>query len=253
MRLTAFTDRSQRSPFQWGIIALLSAIGVTAEAGWLCSEQPNGLWECITPPAAEIVPAEDDTFTIEDTDTDVGELVAPAATVPATLDTVDTPVTSDTTGTPEALAAKPPGIESPDTPNATPATEPAATSSPVTTVPPQTAKARSHLIPQAKKMGRSREQDMNIDRWALCPPLPQSPANPPSTNPDEIDLRADSAQASDNNVYTLDGNATVLYGPQRLGWTLQPVLLPALHSVCQVTLCQAVSSEAPPACPLYRL
>jgi LPS-assembly protein len=273
MRLPAFTDRRRRSPLQWVIIALLSTISAAAQAGWQCGEQPNGLWECTTPPAA--IPADDTILapppTLEDTDTDVGEIVAPypeestlfepvaptvqatpdksdKANTPVTTDTSDTtntspaspveksklfappaPATSDKTNTPATTNTPPEnplGTETPGTPDATPeasdntpaisATEPAATSSPVVTAPAVTATTQSHLIPQAKKMGRSRKDDVDIDRWALCPPFPQSPVSSPTANPDEIDMQADSAQASDGNVYTLNGNAVVLYGPQRL-------------------------------------
>jgi LPS-assembly protein len=273
MRLPAFTDRRRCSPLQWVIIALLSTISAAAQAGWQCGEQPNGLWECTTPPAA--IPADDTILapppTLEDTDTDVGEIVAPypeestlfepvaptvqatpdksdKANTPVTTDTSDTtntspaspveksklfappaPATSDKTNTPATTNTPPEnplGTETPGTPDATPeasdntpaisATEPAATSSPVVTAPAVTATTQSHLIPQAKKMGRSRKDDVDIDRWALCPPFPQSPVSSPTANPDEIDMQADSAQASDGNVYTLNGNAVVLYGPQRL-------------------------------------
>ena len=102
MRLPAFTDR-RRAPLQWVIIVLLSAIGATAQAGWQCAELPNGLWECITPPPPQAIPADDNILSPEDTDADSGEIVAPvpeetklfaapAPTVPATLDTADTAV-----------------------------------------------------------------------------------------------------------------------------------------------------------------
>ena len=228
MRLSAFTDRRRRMPLQWVIIVLLSAIGASAQAGWQCAEQPNGLWECSgPPPPPENIAADDNIFTPEDTDTGFGEIVAPAPketiffvppppTVPAALDKAAPPVTADTNDELDAAPQQPSGAETPGTTEATPATEPAATAGAVITAPPVPEKTQSHLIPQVKKMGRSREEDADVDRWALCPPFPQSPVNPPTANPDEIDLQADSAQASDGNVYTLDGNAVVLYGPQRL-------------------------------------
>ena len=228
MRLPAFTERCRCVPLQWVIIVLLSAIGATAQAGWQCAEQPNGLWECNSPPPPpENIAAHDNILTPEDTDTGFGEIVAPAPketiffappppTVSADLDKADTPVTTDTNDELDAAPQQPSGAETTGTMEATPATEPAATPGAGITAPPVPEKTQSHLIPQVKKMGRSRKEDADVDRWALCPPFPQSPVNPPTANPDEIDLQADSAQASDGNVYTLDGNAVVLYGPQRL-------------------------------------
>lgn len=228
MRLPAFTERCRCVPLQWVIIVLLSAIGATAQAGWQCAEQPNGLWECNSPPPPpENIAAHDNILTPEDTDTGFGEIVAPAPketiffappplTVPADLDKADTPVTTDTNDELDAAPQQPSGAETTGTLEATPATEPAATPGAGITAPPVPEKTQSHLIPQVKKMGRSRKEDADVDRWALCPPFPQSPVNPPTANPDAIDLQADSAQASDGNVYTLDGNAVVLYGPQRL-------------------------------------
>jgi len=75
MRLSAFTDRRRRMPLQWVIIVLLSAIGASAQAGWQCAEQPNGLWECSgPPPPPENIAADDNIFTPEDTDTGFGEI-----------------------------------------------------------------------------------------------------------------------------------------------------------------------------------
>jgi LPS-assembly protein len=96
----------------------------------------------------------------------------------------------------------------------TPRQESASPATPPATVEPAATPAAGHLIPQAKKLRQPEEQ--GTDRWALCPPVPQGPAFPPPENPGEIDLQADTAQASDGNVFTLEGNAVVLYGSQRL-------------------------------------
>jgi len=157
---------------------------------------------------------------VTDTTADPLFVPVPAATPATAPDTTETvPATKET---------------APDTTKTVPATkETAATTTktaPATTTttqqdsvspaaPPATveltaAPSTGHLIPQAKKLGQPEERD--TDRWALCPPVPQGPAYTPTENPDEIDLQADTAQASDGNVFTLEGDAVVLYGSQRL-------------------------------------
>ena len=60
MRLPAFIDRRSGSPLRWLLFALLAATGTTTQAGWECSSQPDGLWECVSPPpAVEILPADE--------------------------------------------------------------------------------------------------------------------------------------------------------------------------------------------------
>jgi LPS-assembly protein len=56
----------------------------------------------------------------------------------------------------------------------------------------------------------------NIDHWALCPPVARPAALRDDIDTDTIDLQADSAQASEAGVYTLDGNAVMQYAGQRL-------------------------------------
>ena len=72
------------------------------------------------------------------------------------------------------------------------------------------------MIPQAGKLTKSGKQEADTDRWALCPPVAQAAPITPGENPEAIDLQADHAEASDGNVFTLKGNAVVLYGAQRL-------------------------------------
>jgi len=225
MRLPAFSYRRRRSPVEWSIIALLTALGSAAQAGWQCSEQANGLWQCIASPAPETVATDNNIATPAEFDNDAEESTAPvpaetgliaplAPLVPASPNTTDNTDTQDRSPQEPATTATT-ATPAPDSMSTLPATDASSAGQLPGTAPASTGQ-QSYLIPQAKKIGHSSQPDTEIDRWALCPPFPQSPANPPTANPDEIDLQADSAQASDGNVYALDGNAVVLYGQQKL-------------------------------------
>ncbi|MDX2456851.1 MAG: LPS assembly protein LptD [Gammaproteobacteria bacterium] len=82
------------------------------------------------------------------------------------------------------------------------------------TLDPTATPAAGQWIPPAEKPRQPGERE--TDRWALCPPGPQTPAVMPTGSSSEIDMQADKAQASDGNVFTLEGNAVVHYGSQRL-------------------------------------
>ena len=192
MRPPVFTDMSIRLPARLVMLALLSVTCTAAHAAgqWQCDSLPNGLSKCtgITPPAEPLIPGDSEAAPgVTDTAADPLLVPVPAATA------VTAPATTETTTTHQDSAA--------------PVDPPA-------TVAPAATPAAAHLIPQAEKLAQPEERE--TDRWALCPPVPQSPAFTPTENPGEIDLQADTAQASDGNVFTLEGNAVVLYGPQRL-------------------------------------
>lgn len=181
---------SIRLPARLVMCALLSVTCTAPHAAglWQCHTLPNGLRECtgITPPPETVLPDDSEAVPgVPDTTADPLFVPGPAATGLAA------PATSATTQQDSASPAAPPATEEP---TATP--------------------AAGQLIPQTEKPGQPGEKEP--DRWALCPPAPQSPAFTPSENPGEIDLQADTAQASDGNVFTLEGNAVVLYGQQRL-------------------------------------
>jgi LPS-assembly protein len=55
-----------------------------------------------------------------------------------------------------------------------------------------------------------------LDRWAYCPPVTTQRDSYPEIRPGEIDLQAASASTSADNVYTLEGDAIVQYGSQRV-------------------------------------
>jgi LPS-assembly protein len=56
------------------------------------------------------------------------------------------------------------------------------------------------------------------DRWKLCPPAPAAPTTAPPASGDEstVNFYADTAESVDQQIFTLRGNAVVLYGAQRL-------------------------------------
>jgi LPS-assembly protein len=63
---------------------------------------------------------------------------------------------------------------------------------------------------------QSVRRQIEADRWALCPPAPQSTVITQTGDADTIDLQADNAQASDGNIFILEGNAVVQYRQQQL-------------------------------------
>jgi LPS-assembly protein len=56
------------------------------------------------------------------------------------------------------------------------------------------------------------------ERWKLCPPAPSAVSTAASASGDEspVNLYADTAESVEQQVFTLRGNAVVLYGAQRL-------------------------------------
>ena len=56
------------------------------------------------------------------------------------------------------------------------------------------------------------------DRWKLCPPVPAAiPAAATATDDESpVNFYADTAESVEQQVFTLRGNAVVLYGQQRL-------------------------------------
>ena len=182
---------STRLPWWPAMFVLVSITSMAAPAAgsWQCHTLPNSLWECTG-------------------------LVTPGKTMPQG-DGEPAPETPDTTADP-ALVPVPASTAAPGpATTATPATQQHGnTSGTPATTDPSAAPAAVHLIPQAEKLAQPDE--LATDRWALCPPLPQTPVDTPTGSSGNIDLQADTAQASDGNVFTLEGNAVVLYGQQQL-------------------------------------
>ena len=191
MHPPVFTDMSVRLSCWPAVFVLVSVTSMAPHAAalWQCHTLPNGLQQCTGMAAPPETVLHDD------------DEMAPGAT--------------DTTADPTGLPA----------PAATAVTAPAAAATPATrqdgeisgapaTMDPAAAPAAAHLIPQAEKLAQPEELD--TDRWALCPPVQQTPVVIPTGGSGNIDLQADTAQASNGNVFTLEGNAVVLYGPQQL-------------------------------------
>ena len=192
MPLPVFTAMNNRLPARLALLAVLSVTWSAPQSAglWQCRNLPNGLWECAGMPPAVTTQAP-------------GSSKAAAAATGNTADPEPAPAPAATAVTAPATTSTTTTRQDIPSPAAAPATpEPAASG------------AAGHLIPQADKLRQPGEQE--TDRWALCPPAPQTPADIPVSSSDKIDLQADSARARDGNVFTLEGNAVALYGPQRL-------------------------------------
>jgi len=59
-------------------------------------------------------------------------------------------------------------------------------------------------------------EETEYSRWALCPPVAYRHIDTPTAGEGTIELQADSAQAVDGNVFTLEGNAVAQMDRQRL-------------------------------------
>jgi LPS-assembly protein len=180
MRQPVFTDMSIRLPWWPAVFVVVSITSMASQAAapWQCQNLPNGLWECT-----------DMTVPPEATPQGDGKLALGGADATAQPISLPTPATAAVT----APAARAPAEMQQD----------------------EDAPATAHLIPQAEKLARPDEAD--TDRWALCPPAPQTPVDTTAADSSgNINLQADTAQASEGNVFTLEGNAVVLYGRQQL-------------------------------------
>ena len=171
------------------VLLSITSMAAHATGSWQCHNLPNGLWDCTSLVKPEKTEPQGDGERVAeppDTTADPALVTVPAATAvpgPATTTTPETQPHGNTSGTPA-------------------------------TTHPSAAPVTAHLIPQAKKLAQP--DGLDTDRWALCPPLPQTPVVTPTDSSGHIDLQADTAQASDGNVFTLEGNAVVLYGQQQL-------------------------------------
>jgi LPS-assembly protein len=208
----------RRPSRHWLAAALLLPAVVWAETPWDCSQQADGKWNC-TGKAPPVLPAAD---SIAPTATEA--MQSPAE--PAAGETRETDRNSPPPPGAEAGAALLPATgaatEAASTPAApqdtreVPATAPAATDAddgmeiglPLTPGEDPNAVAVESEMPAATPVA-------GYDRWALCPPV-ERPAPVRTTDTEAIELQADSAQASEGNIYTLEGNAVVHYAGQRL-------------------------------------
>jgi LPS-assembly protein len=218
-------------------LTLLLPVVAWAETPWDCTRQPDGQWVCNSkpPPPQTELPATDSR---EEATPDTGE--------PSAAD--HTPASPEAPIAPAAhLEGEASAIDSkPDLPvtgvggAAMPATEPAATTmDQAATQPPAASSDTSRSAPAGDTLQHDAEtltqpaaaappeavasaavpteaEAAEIDRWALCPPVVRPAALRESPDEETINLQADNAQASEADVYTLDGNAVVQYAGQRL-------------------------------------
>jgi LPS-assembly protein len=201
-------------------LALLLPALTCAETPWDCTRQANGQWGCNSkpppePPAAasslEISPESRELPSSEPTPAEVMDPVAvtePAAASETSAADKDSTMPEDGDAAAEKPAA---GVQAPDhdqgsaTAAAAPA-PPAAAEQPATAADQAAAPAVEPVI----------MEQADIDRWALCPPVDRPAPLPDNGDGDTINLQADNAQATGGNIYTLEGNAVVHYGDQRL-------------------------------------
>ena len=225
-------------------LALHSA-AVAADSPWQCDSNPDGLWDCASrATAVENAPAtvtapppvnlSDEAIADEQTATEpaetAGALLIPAATTVPERDTPLFPTTA-----PETTA---PAIE-PDSPAmpAPPASEPPATEpvSGAASELPDTAAAYSDdqspnevnaeittvatttaLDATTDNGDATIDEEIGLSRWALCPPVQYRSVDTPTSETGAVELQADNAQARDNNIFILEGNAVAQMDWQRL-------------------------------------
>jgi LPS-assembly protein len=60
------------------------------------------------------------------------------------------------------------------------------------------------------------DEEIGYSRWALCPPVQYRSVDIPTSETGAIELQADNAQARDNNIFILEGNAVAQMDWQRL-------------------------------------
>jgi LPS-assembly protein len=213
-------------------LSLLLPVAAWAESPWDCSRQAeDGQWICnskiplpqparpaaagslATSPENGLPPATDST---------------PAA--PAEIETSAADRNSTLPGTgaagavmqaPEPDAAEGQAAEPREAGSITgsaPAAEAAAGDGTEILLPPAAAEQPAAVVdePAAPAIIPATGEQADIDRWALCPPVIRPAALQEGIDADTINLQADKAQASEGGVYTLNGNAVMRYGRQRL-------------------------------------
>jgi len=213
-------------------LALLLPAAAWAESPWNCIRQADGQWVCNSkiPSPRPALPAADDKL---EPPPETGK---PAATgsAPATPAGIETSAADRNSISPATGAAT----------AVMQAAEPAATTAAAPVAEPQEAGSDTDHVPAEDSVDSGTEallapaaaeqpeavaeepaapaviattsEQVDIDRWALCPPVARPAALQSGIDADTINLQADNAQASEGGVYTLNGNAVVQYGRQRL-------------------------------------
>jgi LPS-assembly protein len=207
-------------------LVLLLPVLAGAETPWDCTRQANGQWVCDTnppPPPPELPPADSNL----ETQPEFGEIPAPVSTPAASPEpaaasetsAADKDSTLPRTGAAGAVVplVEIPAAESREADSTLPA--PDTLDSGAATVTTETPAGAVSPDEMAEAVATPAAGDgADSDRWALCPPVarPAPLQDGVDVDMDNINLQADSAQASEDNVYTLEGNAVVQYAGQRL-------------------------------------
>jgi LPS-assembly protein len=194
-------------------LALLLPALASAETPWDCTRQANGQWVCNSKPAPQLPEADSNLEAAPET----GEMPAPDSTTPAEspepaaateTSAASKDSTMPTTGTAAvepAIGAQAPGRDAGSVPAA------------ATPVPPGVAQQPAPVAGQtATPAVEPVIEAADFDRWTLCPPVDRPAPLLDGIDSETINLQADSAQVSEGNVYTLEGNAVVQYAGQRL-------------------------------------
>jgi len=217
-------------------LALLLPAAAWADSPWDCIRQADGQWACNSkiPPALPAVDGnlEPSPETGEPPATDSAPAAETAPAAPATNETSDAGRNSTLPGTGAAAAvrlAPEPAATTVDEPVAEPreagsdtgSTSPAGDAVDSDTEPqPAPAVAGQPVAaaekPAAPAVSTTAVAESEFSRWALCPPVIRPAALQDGIDADTINLQADNAQAREGGIYTLNGNAVVQYGQQRL-------------------------------------
>ena len=225
------------------MLALHSAT-VLAASPWQCDSKPDGLWDCASraatvepdapPTGADVPPVilTDEPIATEPAATDSTPQTPAATTVPVP-DTPLFPTAVPEATTQPAIAPDTPAIAEPQVsePVSDTSSEPPDTTDEVMTTSeaeplPDTDTSTAAEITAVATMttlnaavDNSEEQvdeETSDSRWALCPPVQYRSVDTPTSETGAIELQADNAQARDNNIFTLEGNAIAEMDWQRL-------------------------------------
>ena len=183
-----------------GQLALLLALQTSAAASglWQCEQQASDSWDCAASPPADLQQA--------------APPVSPE--LPAAAPDTEAPGAPPPTGTAETPAAEIPAAAGSIEPIPAAPAEPAVDTG-ATTTPDQAPVPATPATP-AIQTAQTDSDEQQPDPWALCPPATYDRPVLQPTAGDAIDLQADNAEVSSDDIYTLKGNAVAQQGMQRL-------------------------------------
>jgi LPS-assembly protein len=165
---------------------------------WQCEQTENGLWRCVGEAEPEPALELELELTLEPEPTAESEAVQEPEPTPEPEPAAELEPTAELE---PAAVPEPAPLPTPAADSQQPATEYLSTA-PI-----------DHTIPEA---AHAPGPEPALDPWAYCPPVTAQRDSYPALRPGEIDLQAASASTSADNVYTLEGDAIVQYGSQRV-------------------------------------